>query len=523
MSGGPTDGRAVESNEGRLARRWWALIAICGGTFMLLVDVTIVQVALPRIQHDLHASFTNLQWVIDAYALTLSALILTSGTLADRIGRKRVFTGGVALFTIASLLCGLSDSATLLVLARGLQGFGGAAMFATSLALIAQEFQGHERGTAIAAWGATVGGAVAIGPLVGGALTDGLGWQWIFFVNIPIGIATIAISATRMVNVRDPDAERLDWAGLVSFSGALFLLIFGLLRGTDEGWGSTLIVSVLAGAVALLVIFVLVELRQRRPMFDLSLFANRAFCGVSLATFAIGAGMFAMFVYLTLYLQNALGYSPLQGGLRLLACTIPTFLIPLLTRRLTGRLAPGLLLGAGLGLTAVGLVLMHGLNAHSQWTALLAGLVVTGVGIGLANPAIAHIALGVAPPERSGMASGISNTFRIGGLATGVAALGAVFQSRLSTSLHESLGNPPATLAKTLASGGTHAASALVHDRSGVTEALLRAFAGGLNEILAIGAGLTLVGAVAAVTLVRSSDFHGAGVAASAAPGVDAA
>jgi EmrB/QacA subfamily drug resistance transporter len=524
VSAGPTgELRPDESNEGRGARRWWALIAICGGTFMLLVDVTIVQVALPRIQHDLHASFTNLQWVIDAYALTLSALILTSGTLADRIGRKRVFTGGVALFTIASLLCGLSDSATLLVLARGLQGFGGAAMFATSLALIAQEFQGHERGTAIAAWGATVGGAVAIGPLVGGALTDGLGWQWIFFVNIPIGIATIAISVTRMVNVRDPDAERLDWAGLISFSGALFLLIFGLLRGTDEGWGSTLIVCVLVGAVALLVIFVLVELRQRRPMFDLSLFANRAFCGVSLATFAIGAGMFAMFVYLTLYLQNALGYSPLQGGLRLLACTIPTFLIPLLTRRLTGRLAPGLLLGAGLGLTAVGLALMHGLNAHSQWTALLAGLVVTGVGIGLANPAIAHIALGIVPPERSGMASGISNTFRIGGLATGVAALGAVFQSRLATSLHESLGNPPATLAKTLASGGTHAASALVHGRSGVTEALLKAFAGGLNEILAIGAGLTLVGAVAAVTLVRSSDFHGAGVAASAAPAADAA
>jgi EmrB/QacA subfamily drug resistance transporter len=522
MSVEPTDGRAVESNEGRLARRWWALIAICGGTFMLLVDVTIVQVALPRIQHDLHASFTNLQWVIDAYALTLSALILTSGSLADRIGRKRVFTGGVALFTIASLLCGLSDSATLLVLARGLQGFGGAAMFATSLALIAQEFQGHERGTAIAAWGATVGGAVAIGPLVGGALTDGLGWQWIFFVNIPIGIATIAIAVTRMVNVRDPDAERLDWAGLISFSGALFLLIFGLLRGTDEGWGSTLIVSVLAGAVALLVIFVLVELRQRRPMFDLSLFANRAFCGVSLATFAIGAGMFAMFVYLTLYLQNALGYSPLQGGLRMLTCTIPTFLIPLLTRRLTGRLAPGLLLGAGLGLTAVGLVLMHGLNAHSQWTALLAGLIVTGVGIGLANPAIAHIALGVVPPERSGMASGISNTFRIGGLATGVAALGAVFQSRLSTSLHESLGNPPATLAKTLASGGTHAASALVHGQSGVTEALLRAFASGLNEILAIGAGLTLVGALAAVILVRSSDFHGAGGAATAPPAADA-
>ncbi|MHB8233048.1 MAG: MFS transporter [Solirubrobacteraceae bacterium] len=522
MSAEVPGGGSGEPHESGLARRWWALIAICGGTFMLLVDVTIVQVALPRIQHDLHASFTNLQWVIDAYALTLSALILTSGTLADRIGRKRVFTGGVALFTLASLLCGLSDSATLLVLARGLQGFGGAAMFATSLALIAQEFQGRERGSAIAAWGATVGGAVAIGPLVGGALTDGLGWQWIFFVNIPIGIVVIAISLTRMVNVRDPDAKRLDWAGLISFSGALFLLIYGLLRGTDEGWGRALIVSVLAGAVALLAIFVVVERRQPRPMFDLSLFANRAFCGVSLATFAIGAGMFAMFTYLTLYLQNALGYSPLQGGLRLLPCTILTFLVPLLTRRLTGRLAPGLLLGAGLGLTTVGLALMHGLNAQSQWTALLAGLVVAGIGIGLANPAIAHIALGVVPPERSGMASGISNTFRIGGLATGVAALGAVFQSRLATSLHESLGNPPAALAKAVASGGTHAATALVPGRPGVAHASLIAFATGMNGILVIGAALTLVGALAAVVLVRAADFHGAR-AASPAPAADAA
>ncbi len=280
---------------------------------MLLVDLTIVQVALPRIQIDLHASFTNLQWVIDAYALTMSALILTSGALADRVGRKRVFLSGVTVFTLASLACGLSSSATMLIAARAVQGFGGAAMFATSLALIAQEFQGRERGVAIAAWGATVGGAVAVGPLVGGILTDGLGWQWIFFVNLPIGIATIAMSSTRLVNVRDPDAERLDWAGLVTFSGALFLLIFALLRGSDEGWGSTLIVSMLAGAAILLGAFLAVEMRQRRPMLDLTLFSNRAFCGVSLATFLIGAGMFAMFPYLTLYLQDALGYSPLAG------------------------------------------------------------------------------------------------------------------------------------------------------------------------------------------------------------------
>jgi EmrB/QacA subfamily drug resistance transporter len=508
VSAEPGQAPPAPAPERGLARRWWALIAICGATFMLLVDVTIVQVALPRIQRDLHASFTNLQWVIDAYALTLSALILTSGTLADRMGRKRIFIGGLGLFTVASLLCGLAGSATLLIFARGLQGFGGAAMFATSLALIAQEFDGPERGGAIAVWGATVGGAVAVGPLIGGALTDGFGWQWIFFVNLPVGLATIAISATRMVNVRDPGAQRLDWAGLITFSGSLFLLIFGLLRGTNEGWGSALIVSALVGAAVLFAGFLLVELRQTRPMFDLSLFRNRAFCGVSLATFAIGAGMFAMFLYLTLYLQNALGYSPLQGGLRLLPATMLAFLVPLLARRLTGRLAPGALLGTGLAFTALGLVLMHGLTASSHWTALLAGLLLVGLGIGLANPAIANIALAVVPPERSGMASGISNTFRIGGLATGVAALGAVFQHRLATSLHASLGGAQGSLAKVVASGGPHAAAALTHGRTDVAQASLRAFVNALNEILLIGAGLVLVGALAAAALVRTRDFY---------------
>jgi EmrB/QacA subfamily drug resistance transporter len=514
--GAPADGRPpgraqprANTPERGLARRWWALIAVCGATFMLLVDVTIVQVALPRIEVDLHASFTNLQWIIDAYALALSALILTCGTLADRIGRKRVFIGGLAIFTLASLVCGLSGTATVLILARAVQGIGGAAMFATSLALIAQEFQGAERGRAIAAWAATVGGAVAIGPLIGGVLTDAFGWQWIFLVNLPVGLATIAISLARMVNVRDPNAKRLDWAGLVTFSGALFLLIFGLLRGPDEGWGSTLIVSALTGSAVLLAIFLVVELRQPRPMFDLSLFANRAFCGVSLATFLIGAGMFAMFLYLTLYLQNALGYSPLEGGLRLLPATVPAFIVPLATRRLTGRVAPGLLLGGGLFLVSLGLWLMHGLTVSSSWTALLPGLLLAGAGIGLANPAIAHIALGVVSPERSGMASGISNTFRIGGLATGVAALGAIFESRLSKSLDASLGAAPTGLAKAVASGGPRAAAALTHGRPYVVATSMRAFVAGLNEILLAGSALVLIGSIAAVTLVRARDFQG--------------
>jgi MFS family permease len=208
-----TNAGPTASAPSGLDRRWWTLIAVCGATFMLLVDVTIVQVALPTMQRQLHASFADLEWVISAYALSLAALILTQGTLADRFGRKRIFVVGLAIFTVASLICGLANSATFLIVGRAVQGVGGAAMFATSLALIGQDFRGPERGTAIAAWGATVGGAVAVGPLVGGALTSGLGWRWIFFVNVPIGIVTFALALTRMVNISDPDTKRLDVAG----------------------------------------------------------------------------------------------------------------------------------------------------------------------------------------------------------------------------------------------------------------------------------------------------------------------
>src|SRR5205809_2586061 len=219
-----------------MERKWWTLIAVCVATFMLLLDITVVNVALPDIQRDLNASLSSLQWVVDAYSLTLAAFLLTAGSFADRIGRRRVFTAGFAIFTFASFLCGISGDATLLNLARALQGVGGAAMFATSLALIAQEFQGRERGTAIGAWGATIGGAVAVGPLIGGALTDGLGWEWIFFVNVPIGAAAIALTVTKLENLKAQDPSPIDWPGLVTFSLGLFALIFALIRGNPEGW-----------------------------------------------------------------------------------------------------------------------------------------------------------------------------------------------------------------------------------------------------------------------------------------------
>jgi EmrB/QacA subfamily drug resistance transporter len=495
-----------QGRDGGTERHWWTLVAVCGATFMLLVDITIVQVALPTMQRSLHASFSDLQWVISAYALSMSALILTQGSLADLFGRKRIFMMGLAVFTLASLACGMARSPSVLIAARSVQGIGGAAMFATSLALIAQDFEGSARSAAIAVWGATVGGAVAIGPLVGGALTSAFGWQWIFYVNVPIGVLTFLVSM-RMKNVKDPGAKRLDWGGLVTFSGGLFLLVLGLTRGNDDGWASHRILSILAAAAALLVVFVVVELLQERPMFDLSLFRKPAFTGVSVATFGIGAGMFALLPYLTLYLQNDLGLSPLQGGERLLPLTTMSFVIPLLSRPLTERVPAGLSLCTGLAISALGIWLFTDLTVGSTWKTLVPGLLVGGVGIGLANPAIAKIGLGVVPPQRAGMASGISNTFRIGGVATGVAALGAVFQHKIQATLVPVVGHQAPALAQAIAAGGTQAAAKMSGGSATVGMAAHRAFVNGINEVVLVGAITVGVGAVFAV-LVRRKDFY---------------
>jgi predicted MFS family arabinose efflux permease len=377
-------------------------------------------------------------------------------------------------------------------------------MFATGLALIGQDFQGPARAKAVSFWGATVGGAVAVGPLLGGAITQVISWRWVFFVNVPVGIATLVVAVPRMANRADPDAKHLDVAGLATFSGSLFALVLALVRGNDDGWTSGKILGLLAGAVVLMLAFVVTELRQARPMFDLSLFRNAAFTGVSLSTFAIGCGMFAAFPYMTLYLQNALGYSPLAGGLRLLPATLMTFFVPLALGRVGDRAPSGLLLSAGLALSGTGLLLMSHLSARSGWTALLAGLVVAGVGVGVANPSIGRLALGVVAPQRSGMASGISNTFRIAGLTTGVAALGALFQHRLGASLSQQLGHASPGLTAQVASEGVRAAS-----RTGQpAHVLLAAYATGTNEILFVGGLVVLVGALLALATVGARDMR---------------
>ena len=410
-----------------MERKWWTLLAVCIGTFMLLLDITIVNTALPYIARALGASFTDLQWVIDAYALSLAALLLTGGSLADLFGRRLVFVLGLGVFTGASLLCGLAGSPLMLNLARAVQGIGGALMFATALALLADAFPGRERGTAFGLWGATTGAAVAVGPLVGGVLTEWLGWEAIFFVNLPIGIGAIFMTLAKVEESRSPAEGRVDWAGLVTFSAGLVCLVFALIRGNAEGWESTLILGLLGAAAALLVAFAVVEHRQRLPMLDLALFRKPAFDGASIAAFVLSASMFSMFLYLTLYIQNALGYSALEAGLRFLPVTLLSFLVAPLSGKLAERFGVRWFVAGGLTLVGIGLLLMRGAEAGDEWTALLAGFMVAGGGIGLVNPALATAAVGVVEPERSGMASGISSTFRQVGVATGTAALGAIF------------------------------------------------------------------------------------------------
>jgi EmrB/QacA subfamily drug resistance transporter len=492
-----------------MERKWWTLLAVCVATFMLLLDITVVNVALPDIQRDLDASLSSLQWVVDAYALTLASFLLVAGSLGDRLGRRRVFTAGFGIFTIASFLCGISGDATLLNLARGLQGVGGAAMFATSLALIAQEFQGRERGTAIGAWGATIGGAVAIGPLVGGGLTEGLGWEWIFFVNIPIGIGAVALTRAKVADLRASDPEPIDWAGVTTFSLALFGLIFGLIRGNPEGWSSAPILVALIGAAVLLVAFVIVELRQDHAMLDLSLFRKPAFAGVSVVAFALSAGMFAMFLYITLYVQNVLGYSPLGAGALFLPLTLLSFFVAPVAGQLSSRIPVRVLLGGGLALVGGGLLLMHGVTLGDEWTTLLAGFLVAGAGIGMVNPGIASTAIGVVSPAKAGMASGINTTFRQVGIATGVAALGAIFQSQITAKLSQLAPGAPPGFADAVSSGGMEVAiqSTPPESREQLTTAANEAFISGFNEILLVGAVVAFTGAVIGFVLVRSRDF----------------
>jgi EmrB/QacA subfamily drug resistance transporter len=405
------------------------LVAASLGTAMLLLDVTVVYVALPAIAADLHASFAEVQWVVDAYAVVLAATLLGAGVLADRTGRRRTFAWGVVLFSGCSALCAFAGNGLMLDLARAAQGVGAAAIFSASLALLAHQFRGAARGRALGLWGAVTGAALAVGPLVGGLVVDGLNWRWIFLINIPLGAVLLALTLRAVPESRARDPEPIDLPGAAAFALACLLLALGLTRGNDAGWSSPWIIAALGGAALCAATFVVVESRSRAPMLPLALFRIPAFSGTAIVAFAQSVAIYPLLIFLAIYLQDGLGYSPTGAGLRLLPLTLLILVVAPFAGRLSGRLALRIPLVTGLVLLGVALLLLHGLGPGDGWTALLPGMLVGGLAIGAISPSLAAAMVSVLPVERSGMSSGVNNTFRQLGIAMGVAGLGAIFDA----------------------------------------------------------------------------------------------
>src|SRR4051794_12563729 len=457
----PRKGVEMVSRRGTLA-------VVCLATAMLMLDIAVVNTALPKIASDLGAGISGLQWVVDAYTVVLAAVVLTSGSIADRFGRRRLFATGLVLFTAASLWCATAQSIVMLDAARAVQGLGGAILFATSLALLADAFPNWEdRSKALAIYGATIGASFAVGPAVGGALTSYAGWRWVFYVNIPVGIATLFATYRWVRESRDPKARRVDWPGQIALVGGLFLFVLALLRANQQGWSSPAIIAELTGAAVLVAGFVWIESRVEEPMLPLGLFRNREFTGAQVAAFSISASFFAIFLYTTLYLQQILGLSPIQAGLVYLPCTVLIFIVSGASAQLLQKVSPGAMIAAGLALVAVGLGLGLIATATSSWWMLLPSLMVGGLGTGLFNPASGGVARSSVPAEQSGLAAGVNDTFRQAGIAVGVALFGA-----------------------------------LIPGSAALGQGSAESFVSGLHRALIVGAVLAAIGAVASTRLI---------------------
>jgi len=510
----------TETTTGR-DPKWWTLVAVCLGIFILLLDITIVNVALPDIQSELHASLSDLQWVIDAYALSLAALLLTAGSLADLYGRRRVFVIGAGLFMAGSIACGAAQDVFVLQLSRAFQGIGGAAMFATALALIASAFQGRDRGVAFGAFGATTGVAVAVGPVLGGVLTSGLSWRWIFFVNIPICLLAIVIGLWRVKESHDPRAGSPDWFGFVTFSLALGSLVYGLIRAGQTQWSDGRVVVCLVAAAVLLAVFVASQLLGQDPMFDLGLLRKPTFTGGLIAAFGVSASVFSLLAYLVIYVQNVLGYSPVGAGVRFLFLSGAAFVAAAVAGRLTEKVPAKWLIAPGFVVLGVGLLLIQGIDVDSSWTHLIPGLVVCGLGVGMINTPLASTAVGVVTVDRSGMASGINSTLRQVGIATGIAVLGTIFSHQVSDGIHQGLaGTPAAGQSDRLAAAvtGGQADAAISAAPAGVRDQLAAvatsSFVDALNHITLIAMVIAFVAAGCCFLLIRQRDFVAQGPAA---------
>ena len=420
------------------SRKWWTLGAVAVGLFMIMLDNTVVNVALPTILTDLHTSVSELEWVVNAYALTFGVLLLTGGKLADLLGRRAIFIAGLVVFTVSSLACGLASGPEVLIAARVAQGVGAAMMNPATLSIITATFPPRQRGMAIGIWAGVSALALAIGPLVGGVLTQKFDWPWIFFINIPVGVLGVIAAWLFIEESKDTSVEqRLDVPGLLTSGVGLFALTYGLIETNDHAWDSGRVLSLFALAVVALAAFVYLEMRQRLPMLDLSLFRNATFSGANGVMLLVGLAMFGIFFYNSLFLQNVLGYGAIRTGATFLPMTLLIMVVAPAAGRISDRVGPRWLMAGGMVLLSVSLLLFGTLNASSSFWDILPGLVVGGVGMAITMAPTTSAAMGSVPVDKAGVGSAVINSMRQVGGSLGIALMGTLVASAVTASPHD--------------------------------------------------------------------------------------
>ena len=415
-------------------RRWWTLGSLCFALFMIMLDNTVVNVALPAIKSDLGISTAELEWTVAAYALTFASLLLTGGKLGDLLGRRLLFTIGLIIFTLSSLACGLSSSAPELIGARAVQGVGAALMMPATLSIISATFAVKERGTAIGIWAGVSAMALAIGPLLGGIITEHISWNWIFFINVPIGVIAVLSAIFVIPESKDTSREqRLDLPGLLTSGIGLLALVYSLIEANQYGWTSPRILGLFVVAAVALIAFVLLELHQRLPMLDLSLFKNGTFAGANLVAILVTLAMFGIFVFFPIYMQTFRGWSPTQAGAALLPWTLMIVIFAPIAGKLSDRIGSRWLMAGGMTTVAICCLLLSTVTIHSTFWHMLPAFVLGGLGMSFTMTPMSAAAMGAVPVAKAGVASGVLNTFRQVGVALGIAIMGAIVADRAAS------------------------------------------------------------------------------------------
>jgi EmrB/QacA subfamily drug resistance transporter len=462
-------------------RKWWTLGAMCFALFMVMLDNTVVNVALPSIQRDLHAHISELEWVVNGYTLTFAVLIATGGRLGDIFGRRLMFLAGVVIFAITSATAGLAQDPAMLIASRAIQGIGAALMMPATLSIITHAFPAAERGKAIGTWAGVSALALSIGPVVGGFLTEYVSWRAIFFINLPVAIGAVIATVFAVSESRDETVDRrVDYPGVAVLTASLTAIVLALIEGNSWGWGSTEILALLIGGGLGLAAFVAIELRVVAPMVEFGLFRTRQFIGSNLVAFIITFAMMGTFFFMAIYMQDILGYGALEAGVRFLPTTMVIAVIAPIAGRLADRLGPATPMSAGLAVLAVAMFLFAGIDTRTTYAGLIVPFVLMGIGIALVMSPMSTAAMNAVSVQKSGVASGVLQMSRMVGASVGVAATGAIFQAQLGSGFN------PAQLAT-------------------APEQARATFVDALGSAMLLAAVVVVAGLVVSLTLVRGA------------------